>query len=67
MIAIVVGLSFVILLLSLRSFGVPLKAAVANPLSVAAASRRRLGQPRPRDPDRQLRAALDVRLLRASS
>jgi putative drug exporter of the RND superfamily len=37
MIAIVVGLSFVVLLLAFRSLVVPLKAAVANLLSVAAA------------------------------
>jgi RND superfamily putative drug exporter len=54
MIAIVVGLSFVVLLLAFRSLVVPLKVAVANLLSVADASRRRLDRPRRRDPDRQL-------------
>jgi hypothetical protein len=61
MIAIVVGLSFVVLLPAFRSLVVPLKAAMANLLSVAAASRHRLGRPRRRDPDRQLRAGPDVR------
>ena len=72
MIAVVVLLSFVVLLLAFRSVVIPIKAAVMNLLSVARRLRRRdgrlpggLGRRRrraaARDPDRELRAAAHVR------
>ena len=72
MIAIVVGLSCIVLLLAFRSLLLPLKAAVANLLSggrrlrrgdlrVPGGARREADRPGWPDPDRELRAAAHVR------
>ena len=71
-ILIVVALSFVLLLIAFRSVLVPVTAALMNLLSVAAAygvltavfekgMRQRADRARSHDPDRELRAAADVR------